>query len=219
MSTQNADVANKSRVGEDGRLLNPREKLWLAVFVHTDKLKCLLDESAKDVDAMVQLLRIEPSSQVVRRTLVRNFAAHVDGFAYGLKQVTLALSRCSRAGFTSKELARLSESKSYLDANGQEKRLRFSGFIKNLHFAFKEYAKVNGFAFELDCNDARYRYFQQMVQVRNRLMHPKSLKTFAVSDEEITQIGEVRGWFNEQASSLLRNHAPSNQFERAGPHY
>lgn len=70
-----------------------------------------------------------------------------------------------------------------------------------------------GSKFKLDFKDKRYRYFQEMVQVRHRLMHPKSLGTFSVSDDEMIRIGQARDWFVQQASDLLNDRAVSGQFK------
>ncbi len=130
-----------------------------------------------------------------------------------LKQVTLALSHSSRASFTKMDLARLEESKSYLDADGQEKKLIFDRFLDNLKFAFEIYARVNGSEFKLNYKDNRYQHFTEMVQIRDRLMHPKSLKSFTVASDEMIRIGKARAWFSEQASGLLNSHAATGQFK------
>lgn len=97
------------------------EKDWLLVFKRIEELRQLYYESDRDVEAMVGLLKLEPRSQIVRRTLIRNFAANVEAFVFMLKQITRALSNVANVSFTRKELARLEESESYIADDGQAK--------------------------------------------------------------------------------------------------
>jgi hypothetical protein len=193
-------------------LTNP-EKRWLQVFSRTEELRGFHEVSAADVTTAVEALKKEPGSPLQRRTVVRNFAAHVEGFLYMLKQVTFALSAVSKAPFDKKELALLKESGSYVDEGGREVELKFPTFVNNLKFAFKSYSHVNCSAFNLDCGDHRYAYFRKMVEVRNRLMHPKSIKDFQVIDEEIVKIGKAWGWYQEQAAKLLSSPGLQSHFQ------
>ncbi len=183
----------------------PSEKRWLAVITLTEELQRFDEVSASDVTEVVETLKEYPSSQFLRRTVIRNFAAHVDGEIYMMKQVTLALSRVRKVdpSFSRNDLALLAEEKTYLDEAGQEQKLIFPRFLKNFKFAFKSYARVNGFTLTLDCNDERYGHFLEMVRVRDRLMHPKSLRDFYIEDEEFVHIGKAWTWYHQQAARLL----------------
>ena len=193
--------------------LTHSEERWLMVFERMEELKRCYEVSAKDVTEVVEAFKANCGSQSLCRTLVRNFAAHVEGFVYMMKQVTLALSTVSRAKFGKKDLACLAEAKSYSDENGEEQKLGFPEFHENFRFAFKSYASVNGFAFELDHKDKRYKDFREVIKLRHRLMHPKSLEGFHVSDQEVLQVPQARAWFEEQASRLLATPTSPSQFQ------
>jgi hypothetical protein len=183
--------------------LTAREKLWLEVFERIQEIGAFHQMSAVDVTRAVKNLKRQPASQFWRRMVVRNFAAHAEAFLYALKQTTLALSDVSSAKFDKSELALLADVRRYTNEAGKEIDLDFPKFVENLKFAFGSYARVNGSAFRLDCGDHRYGYFQEMVSVRNRLTHPKSIAGFDVSDEEIVRAGKAWGWYQEQAARLL----------------
>jgi hypothetical protein len=106
----------------------------------------------------------------------------------------------------------LAEEKSYSDENGEKKKLGFPEFHENFKFAFESYASVNGFAFELDYKDKGHEGFWEVIKVRHRLMHPKSLKGFHVSDQEVLQVPHARAWFEAQATRLLATPASLSQF-------
>jgi len=185
--------------------LTPSQKQWLAIFERTEELSRFHEESAQDVTEVVNALGEHPASQFLRRTAIRNFAAHVEGVVYLTKQFTLALSSVKTATFGKRELARLGEARCYLDEKGQKKDLGYARFLDNFKLALRAYARVNGFSFKLECGDRRYEYFREMVKIRDRLMHPKALKDFRVADDEIVRVGRAWRWYQEQASILYSN--------------
>jgi hypothetical protein len=91
--------------------------------------------------------------------------------------------------------------------------LGFPEFHENFKFAFESYGSVNGFAFKLDYKDKRYEDFRGVIKVRHRLMHPKSLEGFRVSDEEVLQVPRAQAWFEEQASRLFATPTSPSQFQ------
>jgi hypothetical protein len=190
-----------------------REKRWLKVFERIEVIRAFYQMSAVDVTRAVKNLKRQPASQFWRRTVVRNFAAHVEAFLYVLKQTTLALSDLSSAKFDKRELAFLADVRRYTDEAGNEIDLDFPKFVENLKFAFASYARVNGSAFKLDCGDHRYDYFQAMVKVRNRLTHPKSIARFDVSDQETVWIAKAWGWYQEQGGKLLTTEGSRSLFQ------
>lgn len=185
--------------------LTPFEEVWPEVFRGLEELIAFHNEAAMDVTEVIKALGEHPQSQFLRRIAVRNFAAHVEGIVFLIKQYTIALSNVRTVDLSKKELAQLAESDSYLDENGQQKQLRHLGFFDNFKFSLKTYARVGGFTFDLECSDSRYEYFLEMIGVRDRLMHPKSVRSLIVLDDEFLRIGKAWTWYQEQIGRLLGN--------------
>ena len=75
----------------------------------------------------------------------------------------------------------------------------------NIKFTFPIYARAWGTFFEFDPplnKDPRWGSFCRATDIRNHLMHPKSLEDLVVSDSGLDDVLNAASWFNEQLYHL-----------------
>ena len=161
--------------------------------------------SANDVIQSSQTSTGNLSPLFWRRVIVRNFAAHVEGLVYLMKMLCLDLQPVMVFTFTNKERDRLQEFSEKRNDKGKvvQKRL-LCGFLENFEFTYDCFARVNHSAFKLTFNGG-YDCFREMVEIRNRLMHPKSAADLEVSDSEITNVKQAWDWHQQQTLLLLQD--------------
>jgi hypothetical protein len=146
-------------------------------------------------------LKKHTDEQFWRRVVVRNIFVLLEACAYGMKRAALHRSRHFEIGFTTSELALLSEEKYYLD-DGEPKTdaNNYQRFIPNFKFAFKGFAKSFGFQFSLDTSKSPLKDFEQL---RNRLTHPKKLSDLTITDPEAQMVQRLWKWFNDEFERLM----------------
>jgi hypothetical protein len=180
------------------------------------EVDCLL--RAKDVPDTQPVLIPDPKhlSQVERRAAVRSFGAFIDAVTYSLKQFALQLPSARRM-LRAPEWALASEETYELSEKGEPvvrgARLRA---LSNLRFAFALFAKVCSCDFVLEVGGSGWQKLKALVELRDRLMHPKRVASLNVTDTEIVSAVEGCLWFDSQALKLLASTvlALADEYER-----
>lgn len=165
----------------------------------------LVSNLGQDYDVVLNDLNVDSSDQLKRRTLVRTLFAMIEGVLYVFKQFVLVQHEHGSLELSPAEYALLTEESYDLRENG---RIRTSSkFIKlttNLKFSFSIFAeKLVGQQFEIDTNTQDWANVVRAVEVRNRLMHPKSEADLQVSDLELDYIKTTAHWFNNHFQQLI----------------
>jgi len=176
-----------------------RQKLrkFIQVKGNIDKLFGILFSDLTRAGGQV---RDHPEDQFLRRATVRCFAATVDGIIYGLKQTTLASGDFLGRKFTDEELSFLNEE---MVEPKKGKKTLFRAFHKNIKQAFILFAKVYGVSCPTDFTQDGFQALCETCKLRNRLMHPKSLMNFCVSDEEKQRCADASAWLHLQLNCLI----------------
>lgn len=136
-----------------------------------------------------------------RRALVRSIFAFIEGVSYFLRQ---SLLEQFTERLTTLEQMALGEISFNIRSNGaiqeQRAKLRTLDLIKlTIHASAKALPKAS----KLECKGPEYDALARSLQVRDRLMHPKSAKNLSVSDQEIKDAVNGYGWFTLILSSIL----------------
>ena len=141
------------------------------------------------------------SSPAERRQFVRSMFAFIEGAVWLFKQETLQQHDSGTVTFTRAELALLAELAPVLESDGTVQEIAANlRFTSNLPFTFRCHARAYGYANVLDMGDHRWDLLRRSAQVRNRLMHPKSLASMQVSDEELVAAENSLRWFARTSS-------------------
>lgn len=169
-----------------------------------DDLGELITVLGKDVsDQYTSLLSID--TQLLRRSFLRSFFSYVEGLTYILKQkVITQVEHDNRNNYTVSELAMLNEEQYNLSNRGEALTQRkFLPTGDNFLFAMRMYLKGEPVTLDLDVGGSEWQAFLKALEIRHRIVHPKSSKDFDLSDEEKELVMQVSEWFNRIVISKL----------------
>jgi hypothetical protein len=138
-----------------------------------------------------------------KRTLVRTCAALVEGFSYQVRQVTLATLQNTDL-LTAGDLAVLRETKYQLSGQGEaEERDNRQSTLAMVLFTLRSYAKNHGAAYAPITGDNGWNCLRKAFQLRDRLMHPKSLQDLSVTDDVGADFAAGIKWWDDSVGDLL----------------
>ncbi|KAI4120530.1 MAG: hypothetical protein LQ347_007080 [Umbilicaria vellea] len=136
-------------------------------------------------------------TQYNRRTFIRTMLAAVEGSSYHLRQICLREAEISPNMFSPAEVAILKEEDYKLDSSGEATIAReprylrtTSAFRFSVNMTYKSY-QINK---NLDVSIHAWCVFKEVVEVRNRIVHPKSLAALTISDLEKEQAVATLSW-------------------------
>lgn len=167
-----------------------------------DELKrmyALLDEDVKQAREAT----LRNPSEFNKRTLVRTCAALVEGLAYQMRQVTLETLR-NTSLLTSGDIAILRDNRYQLTVKGDvEERDNFQPTLSMLLFTLRVYAKNHGAVFIPNTSDNGWHCLRKAFQLRDRLMHPKSIQDLSITDDAGAEFTAGTKWWDDSIGQLL----------------
>ena len=149
----------------------------------------LVDELRGDVDQAIEEMEDYDDDQFSRRTYVRTVFAMIEGAVFALKQEALEQSCLGKFDLSSDDLAKLAEKSGYLS------------FRENIKFTFPIFARAFGETFKFDPSLGQaqgWRSLCQAKEVRDHLMHPKSVDQLEVNDSDLSTVKDAAEWVEEQ---------------------
>jgi hypothetical protein len=152
----------------------------------------------------VSVKRPDPAvlDQKARRILIRSIFAFIEAVSFAIKSE--ALRQEEKILLTREEVNIAREESFELDDQGQIRKTKAKlRTLPNLRFAFRLYSKLGGYEYELDCKCQGWQQLTESLKVRDRLMHPKSLKDLTISASEIRSAFSAHDWFEGQVISLI----------------
>lgn len=155
-----------------------------------------------DVTSADEMLKQNPTNQYLRRTVVRTTFAMIEGHLNILAQNVLDGYRNNQFSLSKEELEKIAEEIS----TKRGMRPKYMSMGDKVTFYFKIFArKFGGLDFIVDSTTKGWDQFDNAIQIRNRLMHPKQLEDTSVDDKQLTSIIDVARWFLSLNSQLLNN--------------
>lgn len=146
-----------------------------------------------------------------RRAFVRATIAFVEGLTYSMKRVALAMYDAGEATASAADLVILREKAYHLTDTGEAKerpaKLRT---LSNWRFAFRSFARAHGYTASLKVDGPGWQRLQAAIEIRNRLLHPKSRADLAVSDDDVEIVNAAGRWVQDATMELfaaLANHS------------
>lgn len=136
----------------------------------------------------------------LRRSYVRSIFAAIEAITFGIKRVTLQMSKHRQIKLDVDELERLKEVR--IDSYGKPQK-RFLPFSDNIKFAFNVFAKVHGFHCVAQFGDSGWQAMLEAVSVRDRLMHPKSSQDLEVTARDIGRVQQAAHWYFTTRNHLV----------------
>ncbi len=167
-----------------------------------------------DVHVAVDDLNRSKGKLFRRRSLVRAFAAMVEGTNHFMKRSALGFGKVFEVDFDEDELDKLREKAALtakdgtpiLDDQGKPKEKDyFLPFLDNTKFAVKCFVRSSGGSRSLDCSGHGYDAFRGAIKIRDRLMHPKSLDSLSVTEDELLIITAAYIWHQAEICAVLQD--------------
>jgi hypothetical protein len=158
--------------------------------VRFEKLLPVLLKDAKDA---LQRASDDPS-QAQRRAAVRAVFTMIEGDTFLLKDQILARSFPNLMHFSPGELAMLREEQYALDRKGNVvSQPKYSPTDTNFLFTMQMY--MRGIApLDLDTSSSGWSAFQESLQLRNLVTHPKNPEDFNITDQQYLRLKEACDW-------------------------
>ena len=164
------------------------------------ELRHLGESSPSNPRLWGEFIRDKYDHQTIRRMYVRLLMSQVEGTIATMKAETL--ERTSRLSIG--EQAALAEASYDIDDSGNvRQRPNFPKFLNNVRFAFRTYAKIQDISFVPDYGGKGWQSFREVVDIRNRLTHPKQPEEMVITDAEMVTVDEAHDWFVESYRGLL----------------
>ena len=142
--------------------------------------------------------------QYLARTVLKGHLALIEAMIFQLKQITLSITDDKLSDLLEPEEVLALKDKSYeVQSNGKVKlRPKHHNFIANLTFTFSVFAKI--FAPEYKINKSNgWSDLLEVVEIRNRMTHPKNSDSLTVSQEEWKKLVRSATWFNIEVNELM----------------
>ena len=158
-----------------------------------EKLHDLIYDLEDDWDRAFTELAFVDDEQFYRRTLTRTLFAVIEGTLFALKQLIREEHKVDTVKLSCADLQKLRKPERHL---GLKDNVKFTLFL----YAHARKASVE-FTQPLSKNP-RWSKFCEAIEIRNRLMHPKSTEDLIVSDSEWEAVQTAEDWFFEQYEHL-----------------
>jgi hypothetical protein len=139
------------------------------------------------------------------RTFVRTMAAEFETRLFLLQDFMLKIhEETSNIKFTPEELAILKSETYALRRNGElYSAVKFYPFKEHLLFTLKLFARRFNPKAEPNTDNDEWHSVQEFIEIRNRLMHPKSMNDLVISESEIESIHKAQSWLRKSFKALF----------------
>ncbi|MGG4095304.1 hypothetical protein [Paenibacillus lautus] len=165
-----------------------------------DHLKDLVVSTYEDVKISHEILQ-NNDSQYNRRTYIRTAFAAVEASSYLLKQH--CINENNGEVYSEAEIALLNDETYFLNNKAEASvRQNFLPVADNFKFAIKMYLKLNPNK-ELELDTLGWDYFKKAIAIRNKIVHPKLLDDFVISDSELKIVEKAYVWVVSKVMYVL----------------
>lgn len=139
------------------------------------------------------------------RTFVRTMSAEFETRLFLLQDFMLKLQEeTSNIKFSPEEVAMLRSETYGLRANGEiQTSIKFYPFKEHLLFTLKLFARRFNAKAMPDTGGTGWQAVQAFIEIRNRLMHPKSMSDLQISEDEVTTINKAQDWLRGSFKALF----------------
>jgi hypothetical protein len=163
-----------------------------------------------DVTSLLDAFNEDWSIQPMRRALVRASWAHIEGTVFAVKRLLLRACDLGGVDLSARDREFLSELLIIVDSAGNAKlESKWFDTLSNIKRTFKLAASRFDLDWRPDFGTGGWEQLTQLLHIRHRLTHPKSVKQLDVKDSEAKIYREAFafvGVFNEFQSSMLRRY-------------
>ncbi|MHB1015715.1 MAG: hypothetical protein ACYC2W_10615 [Desulfurivibrionaceae bacterium] len=147
----------------------------------------------------------ERGDEFSHRLYVRTVFACVEGVIQVMKSAALLFDEINELPvLTPEELAFLREEEVQTGNNDEvAPKKKKTSLLQNFQFAFHTYAKVRGETVKLDKGGQGWQSLSAAIKIRNRLMHPHTLKELHVPLKDMEIVEQGMKFFRDTTAQLL----------------
>ena len=156
--------------------------------------------------AHCQSLMQSKDTSTARRIFIRAVFDLIEGVTSGMKQVALEKEQYRKGRFTRAEVALLKQESYPWENLGREQNWpdKMTFLLKKIHSAFWALAESHRATYSLPMTGLGWKSLRIALDVRRRIMHPKSVDELTVSKEEIEYVVNAHLWFVSNYVLLLK---------------
>lgn len=173
-----------------------------------------LDSDIEELVQAIQLLASDVVSaaklseagdtQFARRAYVRAAFALIEGNLNLMADTILRAAGRSEIQLSPDELQILRQERTSIDKNGtQVVSVKFVPIRQRIGRIFEIFARLFKKAHRLDKSSHGWVAFDDAIELRNRITHPKNARSFHVEDSVLDSVEEARKWFADSVELLL----------------
>ena len=140
----------------------------------------------------------QSNNQPLRRQYLRAFVTLVEGVSYINRRLALMAYDLGQAKFSNSELSVLKEEQYQLKDNGEAiARPRLLPLKANFRFTWTMYARAFKKTKPLPFEGPVWAEFTKVIEMRNRITHPRKASDMELSDEELQTLRKVARWYKQ----------------------
>ncbi len=141
-----------------------------------------------------------------RRAYIRSAFSFMDGITHMMKDAAVLFDNLNNPRvLMPEEVVLLKDEDAYVKDDGTIGiRSAKIGRKTDFRFAVRCYVKVFGFSFDLDVNTIGWQSFVKAVKIRDKIVHPKSVKDLQPSDDDMVLVVDAMNYFMDQTKPLLQ---------------
>jgi len=170
-----------------------------------DENNVMLNEMNAELHKCREHVKNEPENEELRRIAIRTLFSNIEAMCHRLKLSTLYYARKKRMNLKTQEIAIINEESFFLADNGVVKikniYLKTTGHVR---FVFKIFAHVFNSKFKLDVKGQDWENFQDAINIRNRVTHPKYLSDMKITKPDFKKVVRAYDWFVASVNRLAK---------------
>lgn len=176
-----------------------------------DELLSLSHVLQNDAIQNYQALLVDFENQVHRRSFVRSCWAYVEAVTFSVKQYTFSVCQLGTVNISRDDHAFLGDMLLVVDVEGNIQIQRDpTKTLANVKRTFRLSAEIFDVDWKPNFGTRGWESLRESLQIRHRLMHPKSVAEVMISSHEIQIQKDGIDWFvdgfSEYLESILKRH-------------
>ncbi len=171
--------------------------------MENDNLRNIYDTLGRDLIAILGRSKTLP--QFKRRSFVRALVALIEFDIHNRKQRLSKLHTEDFIQLTNSELSLVLEIQPEIDETGKVKdRQKFLRLLSNYRFSIRLFCKHMNLQFSLNTNSSGWTSFKKLIDIRNKITHPKKSGDINITDEQFQDVLEAYKWFMDNYKSIVK---------------
>lgn len=182
---------------------------------HTAKMIDLMSQLNDDLQEADELFRFT-TYEFAARTCIRTLFSELEAKMFLFHELILHTQRLSKRELSPEEILLLQERSCTIGSNGKiTTSQKFIPFKNNLLFTLDLAARFFNEKVFRDTNDPKWQDVLAMIEIRNRITHPKKMEYLKITQNEIDVFHNAQDWLRKAFQSMLSDPGSMEAFFEA----